>query len=109
MYKRQILNLMSFYLILESPSWLLKQKNDVEALVLISNIFDDGNFEENQTQLKFRVLKRDILLKSHLQKNSYPYAYILNDFSSIIKMLIGFQLLTRSNGVDAFLLSLIHI
>ncbi|CAI4964035.1 ANM_HP_G0052840.mRNA.1.CDS.1 [Saccharomyces cerevisiae] len=98
-----ILNLMSFYLILESPSWLLKQKNDVEALVLISNVFDDGNFEENQTQLKFRVLKRDILLKSHLQKNSYPYAYILKDFSSIIKLLIGFQLLTRTNGVDAFL------
>lgn len=75
-----ILNLMSFYLILESPSWLLKQKNDVEALVLISNVFDDGNFEENQTQLKFRVLKRDILLKSHLQKKLLSICVYLKGF-----------------------------
>ncbi|CAI4057146.1 uncharacterized protein SKDI_04G0470 [Saccharomyces kudriavzevii IFO 1802] len=97
------LNLMSFYLILESPSWFLKQKKDVEALASLLNIFDDGNFEENQIQLKFRTLKRNMLLKSHLQKNSYPYAYIFKDFSSIIKLLIGFQLFTRLNGVDAFL------
>ncbi|EJS44453.1 YDL199C [Saccharomyces arboricola H-6] len=98
-----ILNLMSVYLILESPFWFLKQKKDVEALVLISNIFDDRNFEGNQTQMKFRTLKREMLLRSHLQKNAYPYAYIFKDFSSIIKISIGFQLLTRFNGVDAFL------
>ncbi|CAI4059085.1 hypothetical protein SUVZ_04G0450 [Saccharomyces uvarum] len=97
------LNLMSFYLILESPTWLLKQKKDVEALVLISNIFNDCDFEENQSQLKFRSLKRDMLLKSHLQKNTYPYSYIFNDFSPLIKILLGFQLFTRLNGVDAFL------
>ncbi len=52
----------------------LKQKNDVEALVLISNVFDDGNFEDEATKL---ATGRNLLylqepLSDHANKMGIP-------------------------------------
>ncbi|CZT08812.1 related to sugar transport protein STP1 [Rhynchosporium agropyri] len=84
--------------IVESPRWLLDNDHDEEGIVVIANLYGEGDIHNAKARDEFREIKMDVLLSR--QEGEKSYADMFKRYRTRVFIAMSAQALAQLNGIN---------
>lgn len=87
------------FLIVETPRWLLDHDHDVEGMIVISDLYADGDVEDEVAKIEFRQIKESVLLQ-RIEGGERSYRYMLARYKKRVSVACFSQMFAQLNGIN---------
>ena len=87
------------FLIVETPRWLLDHDHDIEGMIVISDLYTDGDVEDEVARNEFKNVKENILL-DRVEGGERSYKYMLKRYSKRVSIPCFSQMFAQMNGIN---------
>ncbi|KAJ5540648.1 Mitochondrial substrate/solute carrier [Penicillium frequentans] len=85
-------------LICESPRWLLDNDHDEEGMVVIANLYGEGDIHNDKARQEYREIKMGVLL--HRQEGERSYGDMFRRYNKRVFIAMSAQALAQLNGIN---------
>ncbi|KAJ5928023.1 Mitochondrial substrate/solute carrier [Penicillium verhagenii] len=85
-------------LICESPRWLLDNDHDEEGMVVIANLYGEGDIHNDKARQEYREIKMGVLL--HRQEGERSYGDMFRRYKKRVFIAMSAQALAQLNGIN---------
>jgi sugar porter (SP) family MFS transporter len=82
----------------ESPRWLLDNDHDEEGMVVIANLYGEGDIHNNEAREEYREIKMNVLLQR--QEGERTYVEMFRKYSTRVFIAMSAQGLAQLNGIN---------
>lgn len=87
------------YVIVETPRWLLDHDEDIEGMIVISDLYADGDVEDEVAKLEFRQIKESVLI-ARVEGGERSYKYMLTRYTKRVSVACFSQMFAQMNGIN---------
>lgn len=87
------------FVIVETPRWLLDHDNDIEGMIVISDLYADGDIEDEVAKVEFRQIKENVLIQ-RVEGGERSYRYMLTRYSKRVSVACFSQMFAQMNGIN---------
>lgn len=87
------------FVIVETPRWLLDHNHDIEGMIVISDLYADGDVEEESAKSEFRQIKENILI-ARIEGGERSYRYMLTKYAKRLSVACFSQMFAQLNGIN---------
>ncbi|CAG8110067.1 unnamed protein product [Penicillium salamii] len=85
-------------LICESPRWLLDNDHDEEGMVVIANLYGEGDLLNDKARQEYREIKMNVLVQR--QEGERSYADMFSRYRKRVLIAMSAQALAQLNGIN---------
>ncbi|KAE8159118.1 hypothetical protein BDV40DRAFT_291245 [Aspergillus tamarii] len=85
-------------IICESPRWLLDNDYDEEGMVVIANLYGQGDLHNDKARQEYREIKMDVLLQR--QEGERSYTDMFKRYHKRVLIAMSAQALAQLNGIN---------
>lgn len=85
-------------IICESPRWLLDNDYDEEGMVVIANLYGQGDLHNDKARQEYREIKMDVLLQR--QEGERSYTDMFKRYRKRVLIAMSAQALAQLNGIN---------
>lgn len=87
------------FIIVETPRWLLDHDHDVEGIIVISDLYADGDVENETAKAEYRQIKESVLVQ-RIEGNERSFRYMLTRYSKRVSVACFSQMFAQLNGIN---------
>lgn len=87
------------FVIVETPRWLLDHNHDIEGMIVISDLYADGDVEEEASINEYRSIKENILI-ARIEGGERSYKYMLTKYTKRLSVACFSQMFAQLNGIN---------
>lgn len=87
------------FIIVETPRWLLDHNHDIEGMIVISDLYADGDVEDESARSEFRQIKENILI-ARIEGGERSYRYMLTRYAKRLSVACFSQMFAQLNGIN---------
>ncbi|KAK6458961.1 uncharacterized protein RJT20DRAFT_10795 [Scheffersomyces xylosifermentans] len=87
------------FVIVETPRWLLDHNHDIEGMIVISDLYADGDVEEESAKNEFRNIKESVLI-NRVEGGERSYRYLFNKYAKRLSVACFSQMFAQMNGIN---------
>lgn len=87
------------FIIVETPRWLLDHDHDIEGMIVISDLYADGEIEDEVAKVEFRQIKESILIQ-RIEGGERSYRYMLTRYKKRVSVACFSQMFAQLNGIN---------
>lgn len=87
------------FVIVETPRWLLDHNHDIEGMIVISDLYADGEVEDEVAKLEFRQIKENVLI-ARVEGGERSYRYMLTKYKKRVSVACFLQMFAQLNGIN---------
>ncbi|EGV66607.1 Ribulose bisphosphate carboxylase large chain [Yamadazyma tenuis] len=87
------------FVIVETPRWLLDKNHDLEGLIVIADLYADGDVEDIRAKDEYRNIKENILI-ARVEGGERSYRYMLNRYAKRLSVACFSQMFAQMNGIN---------
>lgn len=87
------------FVIVETPRWLLDHDHDIEGMIVISDLYADGDVEDEVAKLEFRLIKESVLIQ-RVEGGERSYRYMLTRYRKRVSVACFSQMFAQMNGIN---------
>lgn len=87
------------FVIVETPRWLLDKNHDLEGLIVIADLYADGDVEDEKAKEEYRNIKENILI-ARIEGGERSYRYMLNRYAKRVSVACFSQMFAQMNGIN---------
>lgn len=87
------------FIIVETPRWLLDHNHDIEGMVVISDLYADGDVEDEVAINEFRNIKENVLI-ARVEGGERSYRYMLYRYGKRVSVGCFSQMFAQLNGIN---------
>lgn len=87
------------FVIVETPRWLLDHDDDIEGMIVISDLYADGDIEDEVAKLEFRQIKENVLI-ARVEGGERSYRYMLTRYAKRVSVACFSQMFAQMNGIN---------
>ncbi|KAJ5105145.1 Mitochondrial substrate/solute carrier [Penicillium alfredii] len=85
-------------IICESPRWLLDNDHDEEGMVVIANLYGEGDLLNDKARQEYREIKMNVLIQR--QEGERSYMDMFNRYRKRVLIAMSAQALAQLNGIN---------
>ncbi|EEP78333.1 hypothetical protein UREG_03179 [Uncinocarpus reesii 1704] len=85
-------------IICESPRWLLDNDHDEEGMVVIANLYGQGDIHNDKARQEYRDIKMDVLIQR--QEGERSYADMFRRYHKRVFIAMSAQAFAQLNGIN---------
>lgn len=90
---------LGLFIIVETPRWLLDHNHDIEGMVVISDLYADGDVEDEVAKNEFRSIKENVLI-ARVEGGERSYRYMLHRYAKRVLVACFSQMFAQLNGIN---------
>lgn len=90
---------MGTFVIVETPRWLLDHNHDIEGMIVISDLYADGDVEDESAKNEYRNIKENILI-ARVEGGERSYRYMLTKYKKRLSVACFSQMFAQLNGIN---------
>ncbi|CAI5755923.1 unnamed protein product [Candida verbasci] len=94
-----ILLLLGTYIIVETPRWLLNHDHDLEGMIVIADMYADGDVEDEHAQNEYRNIKESVLI-DRVEGGERSYQYLFKRYAKRLSVACFGLLFSQMNGIN---------
>lgn len=87
------------FVIVETPRWLLDKNYDLEGMVVIADLYADGDVEDEKAKIEYRNIKENILI-ARVEGGERSYRYMLTRYAKRVSVACFSQMFAQLNGIN---------
>lgn len=87
------------FIIVETPRWLLDKNHDLEGMIVIADLYSDGDVEEEKARDEYRNIKENILI-ARVEGGERSYRYMLTRYTKRVSVACFSQMFAQLNGIN---------
>lgn len=87
------------FVIVETPRWLLDHDHDIEGMIVISDLYADGDVEDEVAKVEFRLIKENVLI-ARVEGGERSYRYMLTRYTKRVLVACFAQMFAQMNGIN---------
>ncbi|KAK6460112.1 hypothetical protein DFJ63DRAFT_338066 [Scheffersomyces coipomensis] len=87
------------FVIVETPRWLLDHNHDIEGMIVISDLYGDGDVEDEEAIKEYRNIKESVLL-ARIEGGERSYQYLLQKYPKRLSIACFSQMFAQMNGIN---------
>lgn len=87
------------FVIVETPRWLLDKNHDIEGMIVISDLYADGDVEDEEVKAEFRKIKENILI-ARVEGGERSYRYMVSRYAKRLSVACFSQMFAQLNGIN---------
>ena len=87
------------FVIVETPRWLLDHDHDIEGMIVISDLYGDGDVEDELSKTEYRNIKENILI-ARVEGGERSYRYMLTKYKKRLSVACFSQMFAQLNGIN---------
>lgn len=87
------------FVIVETPRWLLDHDEDIEGMIVISDLYADGDVEDEVAKLEYRQIKENVLI-ARVEGGERSYRYMLTKYAKRVSVACFSQMFAQMNGIN---------
>lgn len=87
------------FVIVETPRWLLDHDHDVEGMIVISDLYADGDIEDEVARVEYRQIKESVLI-ARVEGGERSYRYMLSRYKKRLSVACFSQMFAQLNGIN---------
>lgn len=87
------------FIIVETPRWLLDHNHDIEGMIVISDLYADGDVEDEKAKDEYRLIKENILI-ARIEGGERSYRYMLTKYAKRVSVACFLQMFAQLNGIN---------
>ncbi|CUM53866.1 uncharacterized protein AC631_00223 [Debaryomyces fabryi] len=87
------------FIIVETPRWLLDHNHDIEGMIVISDLYGDGDVEDELSKTEYRNIKENILI-ARVEGGERSYRYMLTKYKKRLSVACFSQMFAQLNGIN---------
>ncbi|CAH6718448.1 hypothetical protein CLIB1444_01S06942 [[Candida] jaroonii] len=87
------------FIIVETPRWLLDKNHDLEGMIVISDLYANGDVEDEKAKEEYRQIKEDILI-SRIEGGERSYHYLITRYTKRLSVACFSQMFAQLNGIN---------
>lgn len=87
------------FIIVETPRWLLDHDHDIEGMIVISDLYSDGDVEDESGINEYRQIKENVLI-ARVEGGERSYQYMFNRFKKRLSVACFSQMFAQLNGIN---------
>lgn len=87
------------FVIVETPRWLLDKNHDLEGIVVIADLYANGDVEDEKAKFEYRQIKENILI-ARIEGGERSYRYMLHKYAKRLSIACFSQMFAQLNGIN---------
>lgn len=87
------------FLIVETPRWLLDHNHDIEGMIVISDLYADGDVEDDDAIAEYRNIKESVLI-ARVEGGERSYQYLFTKYTKRLSVACFSQMFAQMNGIN---------
>ncbi|CUM65269.1 uncharacterized protein PRCAT00002902001 [Priceomyces carsonii] len=87
------------FVIVETPRWLLDHNHDIEGMIVISDLYADGDVEDEAAKSEYRNIKENVLI-ARVEGGERSYNYLFNKYAKRLSVACFSQMFAQLNGIN---------
>lgn len=87
------------FLIVETPRWLLDHNHDLEGMIVIADLYGNGDVEDYFARQEFRNIKESILI-ARVEGGERSYSYLFHKYAKRVSVACFSQMFAQMNGIN---------
>lgn len=87
------------FIIVETPRWLLDHDEDHEGMIVISDLYADGDVELEVAKVEYRNIKENVLI-ARIEGGERSYQYMLQRYKKRVSVACFSQMFAQLNGIN---------
>lgn len=87
------------FVIVETPRWLLDHDHDIEGMIVISDLYADGDVDDEVAKVEFRLIKESVLI-ARVEGGERLYRYMLTRYTKRVSVACFAQMFAQMNGIN---------
>lgn len=87
------------FVIVETPRWLLDHDEDHEGMIVISDLYADGDVESELAKIEYRSIKENVLI-SRIEGGERSYTYMFQRYKKRLSIACFSQMFAQLNGIN---------
>lgn len=87
------------FVIVETPRWLLDHDHDIEGMIVISDLYADGDVDDEVAKVEYRLIKESVLI-ARVEGGERSYRYMLTRYSKRVLVACFAQMFAQMNGIN---------
>ncbi|GLI81933.1 ribulose-1,5-bisphosphate carboxylase/oxygenase large subunit [Penicillium ochrochloron] len=85
-------------IICESPRWLLDNDHDEEGMIVIANLYGEGDIHNDKARQEYREIKMNVLMQR--QEGERSYSDMFKRYKKRVLIAMSAQALAQLNGIN---------
>ncbi|KAI5961374.1 HGT3 [Candida pseudojiufengensis] len=87
------------YIIVETPRWLLNHDHDLEGMVVIADMYADGDVEDEHAKNEYRNIKEGVLI-DRIEGGERSYQYLFKRYAKRLSVACFGLFFSQMNGIN---------
>ncbi|KAI5969657.1 HGT3 [Candida margitis] len=87
------------FVIVETPRWLLNHDHDLEGMIVIADMYADGDVEDEHAKNEYRNIKESVLI-DRIEGGERSYQYLFKRYAKRLSVACFGLLFSQLNGIN---------
>lgn len=87
------------FVIVETPRWLLDHNHDIEGMIVIADLYADGDVEDEEAKYEYRNIKESVLI-ARVEGGERSYQYLFQKYAKRLSVACFSQMFAQLNGIN---------
>ncbi|KAG5420665.1 HGT3 [Candida metapsilosis] len=87
------------FVIVETPRWLLNHDHDLEGMIVIADMYADGDVEDEHARNEYRNIKESVLI-DRIEGGERSYQYLFKRYAKRLSVACFGLLFSQLNGIN---------
>lgn len=87
------------FVIVETPRWLLDHDHDIEGMIVIADLYADGDVEDEHAKNEYRNIKESVLI-DRIEGGERSYKYLFKRYAKRLSVACFSQMFAQLNGIN---------
>lgn len=87
------------FVIVETPRWLLDHDHNAEGMIVISDLYADGDVESEYAKSEYRNIKESVLI-TRIEGSERSYRYLFTKYTKRLSVACFSQMFAQLNGIN---------
>lgn len=87
------------FIIVETPRWLLDHDHNIEGMIVIADLYADGDIEDELAKIEYRNIKENVLI-ARVEGGERSYQYLFHKYAKRVSVACFSQMFAQLNGIN---------
>ncbi|EDK45198.1 hypothetical protein LELG_03377 [Lodderomyces elongisporus NRRL YB-4239] len=87
------------FIIVETPRWLLNHDHDLEGMIVIADMYADGDVEDDHAKSEYRQIKEGVLI-DRIEGGERSYEYLFKKYAKRLSVACFGLMFSQLNGIN---------
>lgn len=87
------------FVIVETPRWLLDHNHDCEGMIVIADLYANGDIEDEFAKTEYRNIKESVLI-ARVEGGERSYHYLFTKYTKRLSIACFSQMFAQLNGIN---------